>query len=63
MDHGLCFPHRSDRRNGRERIENFRFADITGMDNQIGPDKNIDHPGIEIPVGVGYDPDSNKTFL
>ena len=33
-----------------------------GMDNQIGADKSIDYPGIEISMGVGYDADTNKPF-
>lgn len=55
-------PHRSDRCNRRERIENFRFADITGMNDQVGAGKSIDCPGIKISVSVGYDADTKKTF-
>jgi hypothetical protein len=55
-------PHRSDRRNRRECSENFRFADITGMDNQFGADKSIDYPGVEITVGVGYNADAGNSF-
>ena len=51
--------HRGDRREARQRGEDFGIADIAGMDDGVAAAQRRHGTGAELPVRVGDQPDNS----